>query len=85
MQNREPLHPLYATFDHIVGLGHGGQNHPLNKLLAHRICNETRGSVARELVGIPDGMNLREFHQQQLLRLQKIADQGTCGTRSNQS
>ena len=72
----DPTHKQYATVDHIIGLGRGGHNHRYNKLLAHRVCNEARGSVPADKLGAPPGTTtLRMFQWQQIERLQKIAEQ----------
>lgn len=41
---RDPLHPKYITFDHIVPRARGGNDAWTNLRLAHRRCNERRGS-----------------------------------------
>jgi hypothetical protein len=67
-------HPLYATVDHIIGLGKGGRNHPYNKLLAHRVCNQALGSVPAQKIEAPKGTTVRMYQRQQIERLQKIAE-----------
>ena len=41
---RDELHPLYITFDHRITRAAGGLTVFANLQLAHRACNETRGS-----------------------------------------
>jgi 5-methylcytosine-specific restriction endonuclease McrA len=41
---QDPNSPDYITFDHIVPRAHGGVTSPMNLRLAHRYCNEMRGS-----------------------------------------
>lgn len=41
---REPNHPRYITFDHIVARSAGGDSKLSNLRLAHRSCNEVRGN-----------------------------------------
>jgi 5-methylcytosine-specific restriction endonuclease McrA len=38
-------HPKRATFDHIHPKSRGGGNEPTNLRLAHKRCNERRGST----------------------------------------
>jgi len=40
---RDPHHPLYITFDHILPRKYGGNDVINNIRLAHRECNERRG------------------------------------------
>lgn len=41
---KDPTHPLYVTLDHKVTVAAGGLATLENLQLAHRACNETRGS-----------------------------------------
>lgn len=40
---RDPQHPRYVTFDHIVPRAAGGVDRLDNLRLAHRSCNTARG------------------------------------------
>lgn len=39
-----PMRLATATFDHLIPRAHGGHNGASNMALAHRVCNQERGT-----------------------------------------
>jgi 5-methylcytosine-specific restriction endonuclease McrA len=45
---RRSDYPKFATWEHLIPKAQGGTDSRHNRVLAHRVCNNARGTKARE-------------------------------------